>query len=161
METGVRPGEDRGMSNLSSHFSRKELACRHCGALNVAEELVHALEGLREIAGSPVVVRDGYRCPEHNIALGKVAGSEHTLGWAADISIPGRTLQEMYELALRIPAFAGGGIGVYDKGYLHVDIRKGKSRWACVRGQYVGIQHLVRIYPFEVERRRARREATR
>ena len=157
MDMSLSAREGRGM--VDSHFTRQELACRHCGDLKVDEQLVSALESLQELAGSPIAVKDGYRCPEHNESLGKVAGSEHTLGWAADISIPGRTLQEMYELALRVPSFADGGIGVYDDGYVHVDVRKGKSRWACVRGQYVGIQHLVRIYPFEVERRRRPRPA--
>ena len=36
-----------------------------------------------------------------------------------------------------------GGIGVYDGGFLHVDVRITCSRWARVRGQYVGIAHLV------------------
>jgi hypothetical protein len=50
----------------------------------------------------------------------------------------------MYELALQVPTFAKGGIGVYDGGFLHLDIRPHAARWARVRGQYVGIQHLVK-----------------
>jgi uncharacterized protein YcbK (DUF882 family) len=142
------------MSMLSPNFSRKELACRHCGELRVQEPLVRALEELRELAGAALLVLDGYRCPEHNLEMGKVPDSEHTKGWAADLTIPGRSLQEMYELALQVPQFFEGGIGVYDQNYLHVDVRQGKARWACVRGQYVGIQHLVQPYPHEGERRR-------
>jgi hypothetical protein len=44
---------------------------------------------------------------------------------------------------LQVPAFFNGGIGVYDGGFLHVDVRVHEARWARVRGQYVGIQHLV------------------
>ncbi len=61
---------------------------------------------------------------------------------AADIAIPDLTLQQMYELALQVPAFRQGGVGAYDGGFLHVDVRSHAARW--VRGQYVGIQHLVR-----------------
>jgi hypothetical protein len=63
---------------------------------------------------------------------------------AADIAIPDLTLQQMYELALQVPSFLGGGIGAYDGGFLHVDVRRHTARWARVRGQYVGIQHLVK-----------------
>jgi len=72
-----------------------------------------------------------------------VTDSEHTRGMAADVDIPGLTLQQMYELALQVPAFVKGGIGAYDGGFLHVDVRIHSSRWARVRGQYVGIAHLV------------------
>jgi hypothetical protein len=63
---------------------------------------------------------------------------------AADVKIPGLSLQQMYELALEVPEFAEGGIGVYDGGFLHLDVRPHSARWARVRGQYVGVQHLVR-----------------
>jgi uncharacterized protein YcbK (DUF882 family) len=93
------------------------------------------------------MVHDGYRCPTHNQQVGGVNDSEHTRGMAADVSIPGLTLQQMFELALQIPAFLNGGIGVYDGVFLHLDIRPHAARWARVRGQYVGIQHLVTVPP--------------
>ena len=131
------------MGDLSLHFSKSELACRHCGQLRVEKRLLEALEELRSLAGKPVVVHDGYRCRDHNQEVGGVTNSEHTRGMAADVDIPGLTLQQMYELALQVPAFVEGGIGVYDGGFLHVDVRMTCSRWARVRGQYVGIAHFV------------------
>jgi len=132
------------MGDLSPHFSQAELACHHCGQLKVEKRLLDALEELRSLAGKPIVVHDGYRCPAHNLEVGGVTDSEHTRGMAADVEIPGLTLQQMYDLALRVPAFVEGGIGAYDGGFLHVDVRMTCSRWARVRGQYVGIAHLVR-----------------
>ena len=132
------------MGDLSAHFSKSELACRCCGELNIVPALLDALERLRELAGEPIRIHAGYRCPEHNQQVGGVTNSAHTRGMAADIAIPDLTLQEMYELALQVPAFLEGGIGVYDDGFLHVDVRPHNARWARVRGQYVGIQHLVR-----------------
>ena len=131
------------MGDLSPHFSKVELACHHCGQLKVEKRLLEALEELRRLAGKPIVVHDGYRCPLHNQEVGGVTDSEHTRGVAADVDIPGLTLQQMYELALQVPAFVEGGIGVYDGGFLHVDVRAHASRWARVRGQYVGIGNLV------------------
>ncbi len=132
------------MGDLSPHFSKAELACPCCGELKVEKRLLDALEDLRSLAGKPIVIHDGYRCPNHNQEVGGVTDSEHTRGMAADVDIPGLSLQQMYELALQVPEFVEGGIGVYDGGFVHVDVRLHCSRWARVRGQYVGIQHLVR-----------------
>jgi Peptidase M15 len=131
------------VGDLSAHFSRTEFACHCCGQLKIESGLIIALEQLRALAGKPVVVHDGYRCLEHNQEVGGVLNSEHTRGMAVDVSIPGLTLQQMYELALQVPIFFEGGIGVYDGSFLHLDIRPHSARWARVRGQYVGIQHLV------------------
>lgn len=70
--------------------------------------------------------------------------SEHLEGLAADVSVPGLSLQRMYELALEVPQFAEGGIGVYDGNLVHVDVRDGRARWARVAGRYVGIADLVK-----------------
>jgi len=131
------------MGDLSAHFSKAELACHCCGELKVDQRLIDALEQLRGLAGKPIVVHDGYRCPAHNQEVGGVTDSEHTQGMASDVEVSGLSLQQMYELALQVPAFAQGGIGVYDSGFLHVDVRQHVARWARVRGQYVGIQHLI------------------
>jgi hypothetical protein len=131
------------MGDLSAHFSKAELACHCCGELKVEPRLIDALEKLRGLTGKAIVVHDGYRCPAHNQEVGGVTNSEHTQGMASDVEIPGLSLQQMYELALQVPEFAQGGIGVYDGGFLHVDVRQHVARWARVRGQYVGIQHLI------------------
>jgi uncharacterized protein YcbK (DUF882 family) len=132
------------MGDLSAHFSKAELACRCCGELQIDQKLIDALEQLRSLVGTEVLIHDGYRCPAHNQEVGGVTDSEHTRGLAADVAIPGLSLQQMYELALQIPTFDGGGIGVYDGGFLHLDVRPYAARWARVRGQYVGIGHLVK-----------------
>jgi len=132
------------MGDLSAHFSRQELQCRCCGQLKIDPRLLDGLEALRALAGRPVLVHAGYRCARHNAQVGGVPRSEHTLGMAADIRLRGMSLQRMYELASSIPQFAEGGIGVYDEDFLHVDVRRHRSRWARVKGQYVGIEALVR-----------------
>ena len=131
------------MTKLSPHFSKSEMACHCCGDLKIDQRLLDGLENLRKLAGAPVIVHDAYRCPKRNEEVGGVADSEHTRGLAADIRISGLSLQQMYGLALQVPEFANGGIGAYDGGFLHLDVRDHRSRWARVRGQYVGIQHLV------------------
>ena len=46
------------------------------------------LEPLREYAGQPIIISSGYRCSSLNIKVGGVYASQHTLGEAADISLP-------------------------------------------------------------------------
>jgi peptidase M15-like protein len=132
------------MGDLSPHFSKREFACHCCGALQIKMRLIDALEKLRALSGKAIVIHDGYRCRGHNQEVGGVTDSEHTRGLAADVEIPGLSLEEMYELALQVPEFARGGVGVYDGGFLHVDVRLHPSRWARVKGQYVGIQTLIK-----------------
>ena len=99
------------MGDLSTHVSRKELACRCCGRLPIEKRLIDALEDLRSRAQVPIVIHARYRCPAHNLEVGGVPNSEHTRGLAADIHMPGLSLQAMYDLACQVALFAEGGIG--------------------------------------------------
>jgi uncharacterized protein YcbK (DUF882 family) len=131
------------MGDLSAYFSRSEFVCHCCGEFRLDPRLLEGLERLRELAQEPVVVQCGYRCARHNREVGGAANSQHLLGKATDIRLPGLSLQRMYELATAAPAFALGGIGIYDRGFLHVDVRAHRARWAQVAGRYVGIHELV------------------
>src|SRR5690242_10311706 len=135
------------MGNLGAHFSREEFVCHCCGEFRLDDHLLAALEALRERVGEAVLVLSGYRCPEHNRRVGGAANSQHVLGKAADVRVPGLTLQQMYELAESVPAFAQGGIGVYDRGFLHVDVREPRARWSQVAGRYADIGKLVEQKP--------------
>ena len=123
------------MGNLSKNFSQHEFACRCCGRTEINQRLVDALQELRDLADLPVRVTSGYRCPEHNRAIGGATQSQHLLGTAADISVRGMTPAQMYRLAEGVEAFRNGGIGVYpDKGFIHVDVRDGRARWGQLDG---------------------------
>ena len=69
----------------------------------------------------------GYRSPETNAKLheldsGVAANSLHMKGQAADITLPGRPLRNVYETAL---AMRLGGVGYYpdpDDDFVHVDV---------------------------------------
>ncbi|PXF60098.1 MAG: peptidase M15 [Deltaproteobacteria bacterium] len=128
------------MGDLSKNFSRHEFACRCCGRTKINQRLVDALQELRDLTGEPVRISSGYRCPEHNQAIGGATRSQHLLGTAADIVVIGMTPAEMYRLAEDVEAFRNGGIGVYpDKGFIHVDVRDGRARWGQLDGKYVAL----------------------
>lgn len=132
------------MGDLSAHFSRKELACRCCGRLQIDGRLIDALEDLRNRAGVPIAVHAGYRCPKHNLEVGGVPNSEHTLGWPPTFMSPRSVCRRCTSLLARCRNLPRGGIGAYDSNFLHVDVRGHRARWARVRGKYVGIAELVR-----------------
>lgn len=131
------------MGDLTPHFSKSELACRHCGLCLMLAYFLDALEELRGLGPEAIVIHDGYRCHAHNAAVGGVNNSEHMWGIAADLEIVGLTLQEMYERAERVKRFRNGGIGVYDGNFLHVDTRGHRARWSRFKGEYLPISKLV------------------
>ncbi len=70
----------------------------------------------------PFHLISGYRSPKTNAALRKKSKgvahkSQHPLGKAADINVPGRCLKKMQTLAKNMKM---GGVGRY-KGFVHVD----------------------------------------
>jgi len=53
--------------------------------------LARTLEEVRRILGRPVMVNSAYRSPEVNKAIGSKPTSQHCIGCAADIRVPGLT----------------------------------------------------------------------
>jgi uncharacterized protein YcbK (DUF882 family) len=136
------------MGDLSRNFSTHEFNCRCCGRAEINPHLVDALQELRDLAAAAVRITSGYRCPEHNRAVGGAKRSQHLLGNAADIVIDGRSVAETYELAEQVPAFRNGGIGVYpEQGFVHVDVRDGRARWGRLDGRYVALEKALKPTP--------------
>lgn len=57
----------------------------------------HVLDPLREAVGRPVRVSSGFRSVAVNRAIGGSASSQHTLGQAADFTVPGMTTQQVVD----------------------------------------------------------------
>lgn len=125
---------------LSDHFTGAQLMCPCCGACDLDKRLLPALEKLHRLAGANIEIVSGYRCENFNAGARGVSKMAHMQGRAVDIRIPGKTLQEMYDLAEQVHDFAEGGIGVHDDGSLHVDARVFRARWGRLKGVYVGIE---------------------
>jgi uncharacterized protein YcbK (DUF882 family) len=123
----------------SSHFNTREFRCRCCERLLIDYRLIVALEKLRLDLGLPLIINSGYRCPEHNEAIGGVKKSGHTKGYSADI----RTPQGMDTIAFGRKVwnyrktYGIKRVGLYNgyqnkKGFCHFGIKKhpfAPDRW--------------------------------
>lgn len=110
------------------YFVISEFACKHCGELppqGINKVLLEKLDELRARIGAPIIVTSGYRCPEHNAAVGGVPNSQHVLGNAADIVCSAVSVDELADAAA---AIGFDGIGrYYSDGFVHVDCRDNGS----------------------------------
>lgn len=96
------------------------------------QRLMHALEAVRaELGGVPIHIASGWRSPETNAAVGGARKSQHKVGNAADIFVPGRTVAEIFEVVDRLQRsgqIPRGGASAY-KNFVHVDVRGKLARW--------------------------------
>jgi uncharacterized protein YcbK (DUF882 family) len=130
------------MIKVAKNFNRNEFLCPCCGLFRFNERSIKALQHLRDLTGCPIYITSSTRCREHNRACGGHGNSMHLFGKAHDIYCRDMPLIKLYRLALDVPAFYFGGIGIYpDEGFIHVDNRQGKpGRWSRINGYYTGIE---------------------
>lgn len=88
---------------LSEHFSLGELTASEIASrkgldnyptgveLDNLVRLAQKLEEVRKILGKPIMINSAFRSIEVNQAVGGVKTSQHCLGCAADIRVPGMT----------------------------------------------------------------------
>lgn len=98
--------------------------------LRMKQELMDALNRIREEMGQPLVVTSGFRCKKHNVAIGGAVNSRHIAGDAADIrpaSGKAEDLDLLWKVCEREAAIVGLGDG-RRKGFIHVDCRPGTRK---------------------------------
>lgn len=125
-----------GNRQLSEHFKVREFRCRDgSDPVFIDTELVELLEKIRVHFGKPVTITSAFRTAAHNATVAKAAKySQHLYGKAADIQVQGISVENVYTYADKLLGNAGG-CGIYPpglgraNGWVHVDVRKEKSRW--------------------------------
>lgn len=122
---------DAPWSSRWRNFEPREFACQ-CGGRFCSGQVVllplafDALQQARDDYGSAIRVNSGRRCPGHNRAVGGASQSQHTVGWAVDVSCPDPRNRHRLMQALTRAGLTGGGIGFYPT-FVHIDF--GRSRW--------------------------------
>lgn len=117
---------------INEFFTRQEFACK-CGKCHLSNYpsvdagLLRLLTIVRRHFNQPVIITSGWRCADHNNAVGGAPSSKHLYGIAADIKVKdvdpavvSAWLEHRYPRAL--------GIGVYPS-WVHVDVRPVEARW--------------------------------
>ena len=99
--------------NLSPHFTLKELTqseiAERQGLDNTPDEkakanlvrLARMLEDVRRILGRPIMINSAYRSPAVNKAIGSKPTSQHCIGCAADIRVPGLTPNDIVKQIIK------------------------------------------------------------
>jgi len=124
-----------GSTALSPHFRVREFRC-HDGSdpVFIDSALVELLEQLRAYFGKSVTITSAYRTPAHNAKAGGATFSQHLYGRAADIRVPGVSVEDVAACAEHLLP-GRGGVGRYPAkagraaGWVHVDTRTEKARW--------------------------------
>ena len=122
-------------TQLSPHFNVREFRCS-CGSNHetlIASELVDKLEQLYTALNcSKIIVTSGYRCPEHDKAVGGTSSGQHTKGTAADVCCYGQDGQPVSSKTVCCKAQDLGFTGIANitssYQYTHLDVRTG-YRW--------------------------------
>lgn len=120
--------------SLSKNFSEREFRCKcgKCSMPEISQELLAVLESVRAEFKGKVVITSGYRCKEHNEAVGGATNSQHCLGIAADIQVTDAA--GIYVPPRHVAKWLDEehpdtyGIGRY-KAWTHIDVRQKKARW--------------------------------
>lgn len=108
-----------------NHFKLEEFECPCCQEEHMDRDFLDDLDLARELADVPFSITSGYRCEEHNEAVGGVPSSSHTKGYAVDIACP--TSSHRYKIIASLMAMGFNRIGV-SSGFIHVDCDPDKSQ---------------------------------
>ena len=122
-------------TQLSPHFNIREFRCS-CGINHetlIASELVDKLEALYTALNcSKIIVTSGYRCPEHDKAVGGTSSGQHTKGTAADVCCYGQDGQPISSKTVCCKAQDLGFTGIANitssYQYTHLDVRT-SGKW--------------------------------
>lgn len=81
-------------------------------------DFLRMIDTARSIAGIPFSVNSGFRCREHNKAVGGVPNSQHLYGKAGDIHVADKASRFIILNALLAAGFKR--IGIYNS-FIHAD----------------------------------------
>ena len=93
-------------------------------------DLVTLLQKIRDHFGKAVNINSAFRTAAHNAKQKNAAKySQHLYGKATDIWIKGVSVDTLANYAETLLPNTGGIGRYYTDGFVHVDVRKTKSRW--------------------------------
>lgn len=128
------------MTDLSTHFSKKNFSCRcgKChGVFRISLTLVGILEQIREHYNKHVKIIHGYYCPKSDLRREKTRKSYHEKGQASDIQVEGISSSELFLYLETLPQVRG--LGLYpEEDFVHLDVRaeEKSDKWIYYNSMY-------------------------
>lgn len=120
---------------LSKNFMAREFRCKcgRCKKALIDDVLVAQLQAIRNHFGASVNITSGYRCVDHNKAVGGDPHSSHMQGMAADIVVSGVKPREVAQFSESMGIVR---IGLYDS-FVHIGSGTVKRFWVGHEGKNV------------------------
>lgn len=133
--------------NLSKNFLLRELlVSQEATRKNIVEQFqpddavvknlsnlcLNVLQPLRDQIKLSVNVSSGYRCPRVNAAIKGAATSQHVYGEAADFSVPGKSIEWVYQKIKELGLPFDQLIQEFDS-WVHVSYKSKGNRKQCLR----------------------------
>ena len=106
------------------NFTEDEFKCHcGCGEAPMDQAFMGNLQVIRNVAGFPLKINSGYRCPTYNAKVSSSTGltGPHTTGHAADIGVDRQEAHKVLQIAMAVGMM---GIGLQQKGdgrFIHLD----------------------------------------
>lgn len=126
----VVPFDEHGVANEAAFAAISHLfRCRVTGEeVPANERLIKLLVTLNDLYDKPLQLISGHRVPG---TIDTSPTSQHVYGTAADVRVPGVTIEELRAVALELGA---RGVGLYtQKQFVHIDFRvQPKYQWTDV-----------------------------
>lgn len=95
--------------------------------LENAKNLLIEMQKVRDAIQKPIIITSGYRDSAYNESIGGATQSQHILACAADCYIKDMPIKEFHKIVrdgIKAQRWNFKGLGFYDRGWIHVDIRK-------------------------------------
>lgn len=131
---------------LSEHFDLEEftfspvairLGIDNTPPLDAEEALddlcYHTLEPIRQALDKPIHITSGYRNEALNKAIGGALRSQHCRGEAADFTVEGMSVDDVYQWIKANPIVFDQLINEFDGSWVHISYSHYKNRRQCLR----------------------------
>ena len=125
--------------NVTPHFTYHEMYRTSYPVVNVPFDALHImnirtlcerLEVIREKLGKPIIINSAFRTSRLNTLVGGVPNSDHLLGLAADIVVPGFTSNQLFVFLNKLSldgVLQFGQVICYNK-FVHVSFNTSKHK---------------------------------
>lgn len=130
MKSALLSREQKHDLQVTKNFNLSELEFRSIipdQYLDNAKTLLVELQKVRDALGQPIIITSGYRESAYNEAIGGATHSQHILACAVDCYVKDMPIKDFHKFVregIKAQRWNFKGLGFYDRGWIHVDIRK-------------------------------------